>query len=221
MCDPVHDVETVFRLCNLLTASGNNARYMSDARKIANCSFPGITHISDKISSFCKHFFIETASPFEAKFYVESPWDSGTKVWSIGLGHMTKMAAMPIYGKILKKKSSSLEPKGRCPRKLVWSIGYSSTTKFVQTMTLGWPWLILRQGQIWSFMLLYGKKGKQWIFQTAHDMGLYTCIKALTTGVMWAFTGPLVLWFSFTIIVNPFLYVDSGRSSTEKKTFSA
>ena len=25
-------------------------------------------------------------------------------------------------------------------------------------MTLGWPWLIVRQGQIWSLMLLYGKK---------------------------------------------------------------
>ena len=34
------------------------------------------------------------------------------------------------------------------------------TAKFVQMMTLGWPWLILRQGQIWSFMLLYGEKGK-------------------------------------------------------------
>ena len=32
-------------------------------------------------------------------------------------------------------------------------------------MTLGWPWPILRQGQIWSLMLLYGKKVKQWIFQ--------------------------------------------------------
>ena len=36
----------------------------------------------------------------------------GMKVSSNGLGHMTRMAAMPIYGKNLKK-SSSLEPKGR------------------------------------------------------------------------------------------------------------
>ena len=27
-------------------------------------------------------------------------------------------------------------------------------------MTLGWPWPILQQGQIWSLMFLYGKKGK-------------------------------------------------------------
>ena len=33
---------------------------------------------------------------------MESPWDAGTKVCSNGPGHMTKMAAMPIYGKNLK-----------------------------------------------------------------------------------------------------------------------
>ena len=35
-------------------------------------------------------------------------------VRSNGPGHMTKMAAMLIYGKNFKK-ISSLEPKGRCP----------------------------------------------------------------------------------------------------------
>ena len=34
---------------------------------------------------------------------MESPWDGGTKVCSNGPGHMTKLAAMPIYGKNLKK----------------------------------------------------------------------------------------------------------------------
>ena len=63
------------------------------------------------------------------------------------------------------KKSSSPEPKGRWPWNLVCSIRCSSTTKIVQMMTLGWPWPILRQGQIWSLMLLYGKKIKLWIFQ--------------------------------------------------------
>ena len=56
-------------------------------------------------------FFLGTARLIEAKFHVESPWDGGTKVCSNGPGHMTNMAAMPIYGKNLKK--SSLEPKGR------------------------------------------------------------------------------------------------------------
>ena len=38
------------------------------------------------------------------------------------------------------KKSSSLEPKGQWPWKLIFSIGNSRTTKYVQRMTLGWPW---------------------------------------------------------------------------------
>ena len=35
---------------------------------------------------------------------MEPPWDGGTKLCSNGLGHMTKMAAMSIYSKNLKKK---------------------------------------------------------------------------------------------------------------------
>ena len=115
------------------------------------------------LRSFSILFFLETAWPIEAKFYVEPPWDGGTKVWSNGLGHLTKMAAMPIYVKNLKE-SSYLEPKGWWPWKFLCSIEYSSTTKLVQTMTMGWPWLNLRQGQMWSLMLLYAKKVKQWIF---------------------------------------------------------
>ena len=33
---------------------------------------------------------------------MEPPWGGGTKVCSNGSGHMTKMVAMPIYGKNLK-----------------------------------------------------------------------------------------------------------------------
>ena len=50
-------------------------------------------------------FSSETAWPIKAKFYVEPPWVGGTKVYINGPGHMTKMAAMPIYGKNLKKSS--------------------------------------------------------------------------------------------------------------------
>ena len=32
-------------------------------------------------------------------FYMEPPWGGGTKACSNGTGHMTKMAAMPIYGR--------------------------------------------------------------------------------------------------------------------------
>ena len=68
------------------------------------------------------------------------------KIYTNELGHMTNMAAMPIYGKDLKK-SSSPEPIDWRPWNIVCSIMYGSTTNVVQIMTLGWPWLILRQGQ--------------------------------------------------------------------------
>ena len=58
---------------------------------------------------FSNVFSSETAWPIKAKFYVEPPWEGGTKVNINGPGHMTKMAAMPIYDKNLKK-SSSPEP---------------------------------------------------------------------------------------------------------------
>ena len=45
------------------------------------------------------NIFSKTACPIKAKFYVEPPWVGGTKVCSRHLGHMTKMAATPIYGK--------------------------------------------------------------------------------------------------------------------------
>ena len=115
----------------------------------------------------CPHslniFSSETTGPVKVKFHMELLWDGGTKVCSNGPGHMTKLAATPIHDKNLKQ--SSPEPKGRWPWYLVCSIGCLSTTKFVQTLTPGWLWPILRQCQIWSLMLLFGKKVKQWIFQ--------------------------------------------------------
>ena len=49
---------------------------------------------------------------------------------------MTKVGAMPIYGKNLKKSSSS-EPIEQWPWNMVCSIWYLSTTKNVQMMILG------------------------------------------------------------------------------------
>ena len=40
--------------------------------------------------------------PINAKFYVEPPWEGGKRVYKNGPGHMTKMTAMPIYGKNLR-----------------------------------------------------------------------------------------------------------------------
>ena len=57
----------------------------------------------------CKHvynhyfqtFFSETTWPINAKFHMNPPWEVRKKVYVNGTGHMTKMAAMPIYGKNL------------------------------------------------------------------------------------------------------------------------
>ena len=64
--------------------------------------------------TFSNFFFLETAWPIETKFHVEPPWDRETKVCSNGLGHMTNMAAMPIYGKTLK----NLLPRAKRPMTL-------------------------------------------------------------------------------------------------------
>ena len=50
---------------------------------------------------FSNIFTSETAWPIKAKFYVDTHWVGGTKVSINGPGHMTKMAAMPIYDKNL------------------------------------------------------------------------------------------------------------------------
>ena len=57
-------------------------------------------------STFSNFFSWEIAMMIEAKFHVDPPWDGGTKVFSNGLGHMTKIATMPIYGKNMKNSSS-------------------------------------------------------------------------------------------------------------------
>ena len=48
-------------------------------------------------------FFSKTAGQIKARLYVELPWIGGTKICSWHLGHMTKMAATPMYAKILLK----------------------------------------------------------------------------------------------------------------------
>ena len=49
--------------------------------------------------TFSNFVSLEIARPIEAKFHLEPPWDGGMKVSTDGLCHMTKMAAMSIYGK--------------------------------------------------------------------------------------------------------------------------
>ena len=76
---------------------------------------------------FSNFFSSITAKPIEAKFHMKQ------RCVQNGLGHLTKMAAMPIYGKNLWKPSS-LERKGRWRWNLARSIWCSSNTIFVQMM---------------------------------------------------------------------------------------
>ena len=105
----------------------------------------------------------KTVGSFGTKLHMKAWGRIGMKSYTNELGHMTNMAALPEYGKNLKK-SSFPEPIDPWPWNLVCSIMYGSTAKIVQIMTLGWPWPILRQGQIWSHRLVYGKKWKLFIF---------------------------------------------------------
>ena len=102
---------------------------------------------------FSNIFSSETARPIKAKFHVEPPWEGGTKVYRNGPGHMTKMATMPIYGKNFEK-SSSPELEVLWSWNLACSIRDSSSTRFILMMTQAWPWPILPQGQIGSYMCL-------------------------------------------------------------------
>ena len=56
-----------------------------------------------QIQYFANFVSLETAKPIDAKFHMEPPWDGRTKICSNGPDHKTNMAAMPIYGKTLKK----------------------------------------------------------------------------------------------------------------------
>ena len=105
-------------------------------------------------------FSSETTGPIKVKkIHMELLWDGGTKVCPNSPGHMTKMAAMPIYGKNLKK-SSSLEPKDWWPWKLVCIIGY------IQVCSNDDPGLTLTYftarsnlvPYVFCFFFFYGKK---------------------------------------------------------------
>ena len=50
-------------------------------------------------STYKNIFFSETTRPIELKFHVKTPYDNLAKIYAKYFGHMTKMAATPIYGK--------------------------------------------------------------------------------------------------------------------------
>ena len=58
------------------------------------------------LSTFSIDFFSETIWLIWIKFLLQPSGKGGKKDYMLGLGHMFKMATMPIYGKNLKTSSS-------------------------------------------------------------------------------------------------------------------
>ena len=88
---------------------------------------------------------------------MESPWDRGTEFCSNGFGHMTKMAAMPIYVKNLKKIFFS-----GTKRPMTLNLGMQHwVLEYYQVCSnddLGLTLIYFTAGQIWSLILSYGKR---------------------------------------------------------------
>ena len=107
-------------------------------------------------------FSSETTRPVKVKFHMELLWNGRTKVYSNGPGHMTKMAAMPIYGK--NHKNLLLQNQKKADETWYAALG----AQVLLSLFKWWPGLTLtylRQDRIWSLMVLYGKRVKQRIFQ--------------------------------------------------------
>ena len=110
------------------------------------------------MSTFSNSFSSETIGPIEAKYHMAPPWDGGMKVYSNGPGHMTKMAAMPIYGKNLKnllfwsQKADDLE---------TWYTAFCA--RVLPSSFKWWPWvdLDLFYGKV-KFVPLCFCMGKRW-----------------------------------------------------------
>ena len=129
--------------------------------KVIHWPLSKVTQIQHFQTSFPK----KNTRPIEGIFHVEPSWDGRMKVSINGLGQMTKMAAaMPIYAKKYFKiffcgteRPMNLTL-GMQRRVLEYYQVYSNDA-------LGWHWPILRQGQIWSAMLLYGKNLNNGLFK--------------------------------------------------------
>ena len=97
--------ETVSRKQNHADSSGKEAilahlsRSSGGAFSIGRLRRPSVF----RPSTISNDFSSETTEPIATKFHIQPPGPLGKKIYSNGLGHMTNMAAMPIYGKNLKK----------------------------------------------------------------------------------------------------------------------
>ena len=100
------------------------------------------------LSFSCFIFFISKTLSWLKPNYILEPLDGGMKVCSWDLGHIIKMATMPIYGKNLWKSSQELN--GLWLWNLVCTNGYSGSTTFVQMVTLGWHWHFMARSNLFS-----------------------------------------------------------------------
>ena len=116
-------------------------------------------------------FSSETTGPIKVKFHMERLWDWGTKVCSNGPGHVTKMAAMSIYGKNLLKVFFF-----GTKRLMTLKLGmHHRVLKFAQMMTLGWPFTA--RSTLVPYAFCMGKKDKTMHFSetiVVYDLKLAT-----------------------------------------------
>ena len=149
------------------------------------------------------------------------------KIWWHDAGHMTKMAAMPIYGKN-PLKSSSPEPTHWFPRNLVYSIGELAHHSLFKR----WPSrdLDLSYGKVkfgyfgkWKVKsvdfsetiaacdLKVGRcrqlieimkvceywRSRPFLYHIFSRLCMFYAL--LAKDIRWAFTGPLVLWYFYLL----------------------
>ena len=108
----------------------------------------------------CQRF--QTSSPLKPlgrlkpNFMWSSLWMGEQKFLQMVLVTWPRWPPCPYRVKILKH----LLRNQRADDLVTWYAvsGARLLPNFVQIMTLGWPWPILRQGQIYCLMLSYGKK---------------------------------------------------------------
>ena len=73
------------------------------SRRLTRWAYRMAPSVRRPSSTISKIFFSETTWPILLKFYVDPSWVVALKVWSRNMGHVTKMAATPIYGKKYSK----------------------------------------------------------------------------------------------------------------------
>ena len=137
--------------------------HLCENQKPRSFSDLGQRSLGLNVLTFSSDFFSETAGPISIKFHIQHPGNGRLKICSNGLGLMPRWPQCPYMVKTLKNLLLQ-NRSGWLPWNLVCSIRWLSTTKFVQMVTLGWPWPIFHQGQIWFLGLLNGEKVKHCIF---------------------------------------------------------